>query len=252
MPMNAPTIVPAFSEKPDGPFDFLSALDRYKDDPLAIHRLNRRYEAIVAPFQSDIQNATVLDLASHDGRWPYALSYAGAREVLGIEARGELIEQFDEFPASDHTQRVTLVQGDIFDQIRLLIESEATVDVVAVFGIFYHITEHYLLLSLLKRLQPLLIIIDSEFARDAQGPILRFARERTDNPLNATDRGAGEVELVAVPSPQLIELMADVLGYRADWVSWKSLPGGHRDGVQDYFRSGEARRRRGTVALRRK
>ncbi|CAN0026981.1 unnamed protein product, partial [Chrysoparadoxa australica] len=232
-----------------GPFDFVDALPHYADQKQS-RRLNRRYEAIVAPFVDDIRGASVLDLASHDGRWAYALSQAGAASVLGIEGRQALIDQFAAYPNDDVKSRVTLRQGDIFDAIIELVADRATFDVIAAYGIFYHISEQYLLLSLIRRLNPKLVIIDSEFVRDQQGPILRFSREKTDDPLNTIDRGAGNVELVAVPTPYLLELMADTQGFTPHWVDWNTLPADSRDGVQDYYRTGKARKRRDTVALR--
>ncbi|MGR3491516.1 MAG: hypothetical protein ACU0DW_05610 [Shimia sp.] len=246
-------IVPDFRFPPEGPFDFLNSSDRYGTDPKAVFRLNRRFEAIVAPFAKDIVNAKVVDLASHDGRWPFALVHAGAKEVIGLEGRQELIDQFDTYPDSAMKKRVEMRCCDIFDGLRTLKTEGYQPDVVAVFGIFYHITEQYLLLNLIKQLDPKLIIIDSEFARKANGPILRFAREKVDNHLNTIDRGSGTgEELVAVPSFKLMDTMAEVMGYEVEWVDWTKLPPAKREGVHDYFRSGDALRKRATVALRKK
>src|SRR5215470_16454669 len=58
---------------------------------LTTARLNLRYEAIVGQNRDIFAGASVLDLASHDGRWSLAALAAGARSVTGIEARPELV-----------------------------------------------------------------------------------------------------------------------------------------------------------------
>src|SRR5215469_18424573 len=54
-------------------------------------RLNLRYEAIFGENRDIFAGASVLDLASHDGRWSLAALATGARSVIGIEARPELV-----------------------------------------------------------------------------------------------------------------------------------------------------------------
>jgi len=231
-------------------FDFITSLEGYDEGPNGAHRLNRRYDFIVAPFKSDLKGARVLDLASHDGRWPYALAYAGAKEVIGIEGRQSLIDRFAAFPDDSHRAKVTLRQGDIFAGLEDLIAAEETFDVVAVYGIFYHITEHYRLLLLAQALKPKLIIIDSEFIVASDGPIVRFMREKTDNDLNTIARAENHgVELVGTPSMRLVDVFGEVTGYSTEWIDWQVLPENERAGLADYFRP-TGQRRRGTVALR--
>ena len=56
------------------------------------HRLNGRYEAIIAKNIDLISGAKILDIASHDGRWAFAALQSGAEYVKGIEPRKELID----------------------------------------------------------------------------------------------------------------------------------------------------------------
>ena len=232
------------------PFDFISSLEGYDEGPSGAHRLNMRYDHIVRPFQADIEGARVLDLASHDGRWPYALAFAGAKEVVGIEGRQSLIDRFAAFPDDDHKARVSLRQGDIFEGLEALKAAGETFDVVAVYGIFYHITEHYRLMLLAQALKPKLIIVDSEFIVSSDGPIVRFMREETSNDLNTLARAEGrEVELVATPSMRFMDVVGEVTGHSTEWIDWGTLPKAKRDGLGDYYRK-NAQRRRGTVAFR--
>ncbi|MEM6277354.1 MAG: class I SAM-dependent methyltransferase [Pseudomonadota bacterium] len=232
------------------PFDFISSLEAYDEGPNGAHRLNMRYDHIVRPFAEDIAGARVLDLASHDGRWPYALAYGGAREVLGIEGRQSLIDRFAQFPDDTHRAKVRLTQGDIFEGLEALKAAGETFDVVAIYGIYYHITEHYRLMLLAQSLQPKLIIVDSEFIVSSDGPIVRFMREDTSNDLNALSRAdSREVELVATPSMRFMDVMGEVTGYSTEWIDWSTLPESRRQGLGDYYRK-NAQRRRGTVAYR--
>src|SRR5215217_6564807 len=55
-------------------------------------RLNVRYEAIFGENKDLFQGARVLDIASHDGRWSMAALACGAKSVVGIEARTDLVD----------------------------------------------------------------------------------------------------------------------------------------------------------------
>ena len=92
-----------------GFFDFLGQTTRYRHRQGGLRRLNLRHEFLITPYLKDIAGARVLDLASQDGRWAYALAEAGAREVVGIEARPELVRQYDEYPESPVKERTRLV-----------------------------------------------------------------------------------------------------------------------------------------------
>jgi len=230
-------------------FDFLKDTDRYADKDLNIGRLDRRREFIIDPYVDDLKDARVLDLASHDGRWSYALSAAGAREVVGIEARGDLIAQFESYPEGAVKDRISFIQADVFEELPRMIGRGEKFDVVAVYGLYYHIMDHYTLLKLVKQLSPRLVIIDSEFlVRDA--PLIRLATERTGSHLNSISHETGQdVAPIGVPSRPAVEMMAGSLGYDVTWADWDSLPRGRRQRVHDYFRANHWKRR-GTCALR--
>ena len=226
-------------------FDFLRDLDGYTAD--MVTRMNRRHARIVAPFVRDLTGARALDLAAHDGRWSYALA-EHADEVVGVEARPDLIRRFALYPEGVLHNRVTLICDDIYRDLDRRIAAGETFDVVAMFGIFYHVMDHYGLLAKVAQLQPDLILIDSEFIMD-RNPMIQMVKERTDNPLNATAQVPGQqVTVKGVPSTAAMDRMADVLGYTCDWADWDSLPHDQRDTVRDYFRDTKMRRR--TCVLR--
>jgi len=167
-----------------GFFDFLATTPRYAGSKLALNRLNMRHRFIVQPFVEEISGARVLDLACHDGRWSYALSAAGAAEVVGIEGRAELIAEFASYPDDEARARVRLEQGDVFEALPAFAARRETFDVVAIYGLFYHLMDHHRLLRLVHALSPRLVIIDSVFLNREQ-PFIRVTLEPTDDQFNA-------------------------------------------------------------------
>ncbi|MBI1219638.1 MAG: DUF1698 domain-containing protein [Rhodobacteraceae bacterium] len=231
-----------------GFFDFIDTIDAYKDHRGPVARMNHRHAHIVLPFLDDIRGARVLDLAAHDGRWSYALAGAGAAHVVGVEARPELIARFPEFPDPALRARVELRCNDIYAEMEADIARGVSYDVVAVYGILYHVMDHFRLFQLVRRLRPKLVIVDSEF-NTRPNPMIQLIRERTDNVLNAVPQFDGqEVALKGVPSFLAMEAIAEALLYDITWIDWTDLPEGQRGAVGDYFRT--TNMRRGTCALR--
>jgi 2-polyprenyl-3-methyl-5-hydroxy-6-metoxy-1,4-benzoquinol methylase len=56
------------------------------------NRLNKRHRALIDSNEAIIRGKSVLDIASHDGRWSLAAYRAGACHVVGIEAREHLVK----------------------------------------------------------------------------------------------------------------------------------------------------------------
>ena len=219
-----------------GFFDFITSIPPYSENAASNVRLNKRHQMIVAPFRGQLQGARVLDLAAHDGRWSYALAEAGAAEVIGIEARQELVDRFDNFPESEFKDRVELRQGDLFEALEEFIETGDTFDVVALYGIYYHIMDHFRVLQLIRKLGAGVILIDSEFAL-RPGPIIELVFERTDDALNAAPQYHGQDRaIIGIPSFKAMESMAHALDYDVVWTRTKRVFGDDTKGIQDYFR----------------
>ncbi len=233
-----------------GFFDFLEANPRYAGKRLNLNRLNQRHEFLVRPYVAELAGAKVLDLASHDGRWSFALSSAGAASVVGIEGRADMIEQFVDYPEGVAKDRIAFVHGDVYDELPKLIKRGETFDVVAVYGLYYHLMDHYGLLKLVKQLAPSLVIIDSEFHL-SESATIRLALESTDSHLNSLAHEAEqEIAPVGIPSARAMEMMAGSLGYDVEWADWDALPRDRRGGLKAYYRTPPAWKRRGTCALR--
>ncbi|WP_293451536.1 hypothetical protein [Planktotalea sp.] len=84
---------------------------------------------------------------------------------------------------------------------------------VALYGILYHVMDHYGLLAKVKMLGSKVVIIDSKFISKSN-PMIQLNRERTDNVLNTTGHVPNQVTtLVGIPSTGALERMASVLDY---------------------------------------
>ncbi|MFO7857144.1 MAG: class I SAM-dependent methyltransferase [Paracoccaceae bacterium] len=232
---------------PRGFFDFLAGRER-AGAPDAVNRMNLRHEALIAPHAGLIRDARVLDLASHDGRWPYAFAGAGAREVVGVEARPELAAEFESYPDADLKARVEMRVNDLYAELEVMAEAGERFDVVGVFGIFYHVMDHYRMLRLIRRLGPKLVVVDSEFVL-RPGPVVLLLYEDPEKQLNTIRLAEGQTRTPkGVPSLKAMEMMAESLAWSVDWFDWDGVPEARRSGVADYYR-GE-RMRRATCALR--
>ena len=84
-------------------------------------------------------------------------------ELWGGEARQHLIDLFDTYPNPDLRARVELRCNDLFKELESEVEKGETYDVVAVFGIFYQVMDHFRLLKLVQALKPKIIIVDGVF-----------------------------------------------------------------------------------------
>ena len=229
-------------------FEFLKKVPLYRNRPGQLRRMDRRQRFIIEPHLGDIRGARVLDLGSHDGRWPYAFSVAGAREVIGIEGRAEMIEQFSDYPEGPEKDRITLRQGDINEEVPRLASADERFDLVAILGLFYHITTHYTLLAQIRALRPRLVLIDGMFMTDPE-PVIRLVPEDSSRQMNTLPAFAGQdVTLKGVPSRAATDLMAKNLGYTITWLDWDKLSLEDRRDVPDYFQQGD--RCRATCALR--
>lgn len=230
-------------------FNHLLQLKNYPYDPRDVTRLEKRHAFLVAPFRAEIRGARVLDLGAHDGRWSYAFAKAGAASVLGVEARAELLRRFEEFPETAEKKRVSMQLGDLHEKLDTLVRDRHRFEVVALFGILYHVMDHFRILQRCVALSPKLIIIDSEFMK-GDNPFIQLVKERTDKPLNAAPQIDGqEIAIKGIPSSVAMERMAEALGCDLDWLPWKDLPQDERRGVRDYFRGSEERMIRRTCVL---
>lgn len=218
-----------------GVFDFIAGIPPYNESPRSIRRLNRRHQLLIDPYVDEIRGARILDLGAHDGRWAYALARAGAAEVVGVEARQHLIDLFDKLPDAPWKSRVQLRQGDMFEALAQMAAASERFDLIAAYGVFYHIMDHFRLLKLMQQLQPKAIFIDGEFSLRGQA-VIDMVFERTEHKVNAAPQVPGqEKAIIGIPSKKATNFMAHALGYDVFWPDPEAVFGADHAGVDDYF-----------------
>jgi hypothetical protein len=187
-------------------------------------RLNLRYEAIFGQNAEIFAGARVLDIASHDGRWSLAALHTGAAEVIGIEARDNLVEaareNLDLFAPAG--RRYAFRVGDVF---KVLADEKFDVDVVLCLGFLYHTLRYNELLSRIRDLDPRYLIVDTAVER-RRGFVVRVSAEKVERARNAVaDRFShGDQVVVGRPTRKALRLMLRCYGFQVERISdWDSL-----------------------------
>lgn len=205
-------------------------------------RLNLRYEAIFAENRDIFAGASVLDIASHDGRWSHAALACGAESVIGIEARSDLVEHAGE-TLSEYgwsSDRFRFVVGDVFE---VFDKQEFDVDVVLCLGYLYHTLRYNELLHGIRSANPRYVVIDtaSPAMMDRKYATVAVKQERASRESNAVtdDYSHGNKVLVGQPNLRAIRTMLQAYGFELERISdWDGLLRDNPDleGVSDYAR----------------
>ncbi|MGH3304860.1 MAG: class I SAM-dependent methyltransferase [Streptosporangiaceae bacterium] len=189
-------------------------------------RLNLRYEAIFGENRDIVEGASVLDLASHDGRWSLAALATGARSVVGIEARPELVEAASQNLSryGFGADRVRFVNGDMHEALNT---QDFEADVVLCLGFLYHTLRYNELLEGIRRTNARHLIIDT-FSPDMMGPVSNvnvITEDADEEGKAAADTYThGPSVLVGRPNLAAIQTMLDAYGYRVERLSdWAGL-----------------------------
>jgi len=198
-------------------------------------RLNARWRAIIGWNATILAGRRVLDLGCHDGRWSFAALEAGARHVIGIEARAHLVrkaaENFSYYGVP--TNSYDFVTGDAVEALRSF--KAASVDLVMCLGFFYHTLEHMRLLLEVRRLGAECLIIDTSIS-PAEEPIVALAFESTEDTRNSVDYGltGNNKVLIGAPSRSGLVAMLNYAGYQADFFDWQNNAVGDWTDLPDY------------------
>jgi len=199
------------------------------------NRLNHRHQALIQTNTAVIRGQSVLDIASHDGRWSFAAHKAGARHVLGIEARPHLVDLAElnmrEYGAPSDCFRFVL--GDFFEEVERL--EPFSIDAVFCFGFFYHTTNHMLLLSKILRLAPRNLIVDTTVDSSLDN-IIRLWSEDASIERNAARGDSGDLahSLIGIPSKSAVESMLRASGLSPTYYDWQRSNIQQWDGLEDY------------------
>lgn len=175
-------------------------------------RLNFRYDHVIERNKDILAGKRVLDIASHDGRFSFAaVQGAGAKSVLGIEAREHLVKgaeaNFATYGVDPASYR--FVVGDIFEEIGKI--EPGTIDTAMVLGFLYHTARQYEIFSWLSRLGVKNIIVDSNVIR-TEKPFVLMKVENTAHDSQIWDPTRPKV-LSSTPSALALELMMQDFGY---------------------------------------
>jgi len=189
-------------------------------------RLNLRYEAIFGENRDLFAGASVLDLASHDGRWSLAALVTGARSVTGIEARPELVKAAAETLGGYGygADRARFVTGDVHE---VLHAQDFGADVVLCLGFLYHTLRYTELLAGIRRAGARYLIIDT-FSPHMMRPVpsVNIVTEDPGEQGKATGDPYTQGQRVLVGRPNLaaIQVMLGAYGYRIERLSdWAGL-----------------------------
>lgn len=199
------------------------------------NRLQKRFEAIIEKNKEIIKNSTILDLASHDGRWSFAALKMGANYVCGIEGRKSLIQKSHEAMKKYGipNEKYSFIPGDINTEIKK-IESQKF-DVVFCLGFFYHTMKHEFLLSEIKRISPKYLILDS-IINPNNLPIIKLVLEDYSvggDPVQGLETRNNKI-IAGRPSRKAIELMLNFFEFNFEYYDWLNAGIDNWEGLQDY------------------
>jgi hypothetical protein len=189
-------------------------------------RLNLRYEAIFGENRDIFAGASVLDLASHDGRWSLAALATGARSVIGIEARPDLVkvatENLSEYGYG--ADRARFVTGDVHE---VLNTQDFEADVVLCLGFLYHTLRYNELLGGIRRTNARYLIADtfSPYMMEPVPNVNVITEDAEEQGKAAADTYThGQSVLVGRPNLAAIRTMLGAYGYRVERLSdWAGL-----------------------------
>lgn len=182
------------------------------------NRFNWRSEILLVQNKSLIEGKTILDLACNNGRMSYPCLALGAKKVIGIEARQELIKQGQEYLKDDDLKnRMEFIQADIFDY--LTSAEVKSFDTILCFGFLYHTVRQIDFFRQIKRLSPNNIIIDTSIATNYiwygkksflnKPPMLLMIQEDSSKTSDTTDDDG----IAFWPTKSFLEKMFDVIKY---------------------------------------
>lgn len=207
-------------------------------------RLNLRYEALFAQHSDRFEDARVLDITSHDGRWSLAALRTGAAHVTGIEARGDAVdrarENLDHYGVDESSYR--FITGDIFE---ILAQESFDVDVVMCLGFLYHTYRHTELLHRIRQIAPTWVLMDTTVLPGEPQPLVKVRVDRPENPAQAVldPYAHGDGTVVGRPSIPAVFRMLEAYDFGVqEQYDWPALIADHPEvkGVDDYRKGSRA------------
>lgn len=190
-----------------------------------VKRFGARVDAIFAQRAELLKDRVVLDLACNTGRLAYPLLMLGAKKVVGVEARRELIDRGrDLFAKSPYAEKMTFVESDLFDYLDAA--KPGDFDVIVCAGFLYHTVRHADFFRQVKRLAPQAVFVDTSVAKNylwfgreffGKPPALFMYVEDASKTSDTTDPDG----VVYWPSVSYVEAMLRGAGYDSERVDFR-------------------------------
>ncbi|MGL5082538.1 MAG: class I SAM-dependent methyltransferase [Microcoleaceae cyanobacterium] len=203
------------------------------------NRFNWRYEMLFTRNQQLIKDKVILDLACNNGRLSYPCLALGAKKVIGVEARQELIEMGREYlEGTEFKDKMEFVQADLFEYLSSATKGQF--DLILCCGFLYHTVRQVDFFRLAKQLAPEHIIIDTNVAKNylwyglknflKKPPMLYMIIENSEKTSDTTD----EDGIAFWPSCSFLESMFDTIGYDHHQIKYSSREIKDWSGMSDY------------------
>jgi SAM-dependent methyltransferase len=201
----------------------------------SLARLNKRHIAVMQTMPHLFQDANVLDIACANCRWSFAAIKSGAKYVTGIEPRQtsltngiNLLEKYNIDKNS-----YEFLNADAFTTLPNL---NKNYDVVLLMGFLAHVYDQPKLMSLISKLSPKYLIVDSGFS-SKKGMLCTITKVKSaDGFIYPNETSVNDYTYGAVPSLPFIKDMIDFYGFDiAKEVDWQNIVTDHGSlGIEDY------------------
>ena len=193
------------------------------------NRHQARYGMLFDCFRHVITDSCVLYLGAGDGKWCTDLAQAGALQVVGVEAHGDLIDRFEDLPSIGARERVDMRRAAPLDFLQTAADMDKRFDLVVLMDVLRDVADLHEVFQDIAKLRPRMVMGDGVLATSPD-PLLRM------EPRRAAGGAARAPHLI--PSRGAITQAATANGFEVDWTDWTQLPKSLRDGLSDYYRSG--------------
>lgn len=227
---------PKPSEIQPGFFDKYDTFLKTSVTGVLLNRLNTKYKVIIENNRKLFQGKTILDIASHDGRWSFAALKNGAKKVIGIEAREHLINFAKQNMKKLNVDKNSFVfiHGDVNEEIQKI--EPNSIDTIFCQGFFYHTLDHSLLLKEFKRLNSEFLIIDTHVSTSNE-PIIQLIHENADNEAAAIKNkfNSSNNVLVGWPSKSALKFLLENYGFDFKFLNWRNTGIKNWSHLGDYY-----------------
>lgn len=148
---------------------------------------------------------SVIDIGCNTGFWSIKAKKVGARTVLGIDGKKELIEQAGFVRDTLKIDGVRFRHMDVYDVSK---DSVGQFDICLFLGVLYHLDDPILALQKMAEITKRIIVVDTTVV-PFEALLLVMRYEDPSDPRMST-RG----NMVFVPTPITVEWMLEYVGFR--------------------------------------